>query len=252
MLLGTDIQAVLTTLTALDVAGHRAQLLDRPRGHARRDPLPRRELARCRSTASPTPGLPAPGPRRRDDLPRGARAPGRHAAASSSSATASASSAAAAAPRPTTSGRSWTRVGGRKAGPAARAGPADGLEHDDRHPAGPGAAPDAGRRARELAGLAQGQGAAAGRRLRRPGPGRRGPGRGRRPRARPLRRAHRAPGRGRADARGGQARVADPARADPGRLDRARGDRRRRWSRSPAARSSTRSTSRPAATRPTP
>ena len=33
----------------------RAQLLDRPRGHARRDPLPRRDLDRCRSTASPTP-----------------------------------------------------------------------------------------------------------------------------------------------------------------------------------------------------
>ena len=88
-----------------------------------------------------------------------------------------------------------------------------------------GAAPDAGRRARQLAGLAQGQGAAAGRRLRRPRAGRRGPGRGRRPRARPLRRADRAPGRGRADAPGRQARVADPARADPDRLDRARGHR---------------------------
>ena len=33
----------------------RPQLLDRPGGHARRDPLPRRDLAPCRSTASPTP-----------------------------------------------------------------------------------------------------------------------------------------------------------------------------------------------------
>ena len=61
-------------------------------------------------------------------------------------------------------------------------------------------APDAGRRARQLAGLAQGQGAAARRRLRRPRADRRGPGRGRRARARRLRRADRAQGRGRADA----------------------------------------------------
>ena len=88
-------------------------------------------------------------------------------------------------------------------------------------------APDDRRRARELAGLAQGQGAAARRRLRRPAAGRRGPGRGRRPRARPLRRADRAPGRGRADAARGQEGLAHPARADPGRLDRARGDRDR-------------------------
>ena len=85
----------------------------------------------------------------------------------------------------------------------------------------------AGRRARELAGLAQGQGAAARRRLRRPAADRRGPGRGRRARARPLRRAHRAPGRGRADAPRRQARLALPARADPDRLHRARRDRDR-------------------------
>ena len=40
----------------------RTQLLDRPRGHAGRDPLPRRELAACPSTASRTPGLPVQGP----------------------------------------------------------------------------------------------------------------------------------------------------------------------------------------------
>src|SRR5436190_933849 len=85
---------------------------------------------------------------------------------------------------------------------------------DMRHAAGPGAAPDAGRRAGQLAGLAQGEGAAAGRRLRRAGAGRRGPGDRRRPRARRLRRADRAPGRGRADARGRQAHLAQPAGAD--------------------------------------
>ena len=90
-----------------------------------------------------------------------------------------------------------------------------------------GAGPDDRRRARELAGLAQGQGAAAGRRLRRPAAGRRGPGRGRRARARPLRRADRAPGRGRADAPRGQEGLAHAAVADPGRLDRARRDRDR-------------------------
>ena len=119
------------------------------------------------------------------------------------------------------------RVAGRVPGAAPRARAAAGLEHDDRDPAGPGAAPDAGRRAGQLAGLAQGEGAAARRRLRRHRPGRRGPGRRRRPRARPLRRADRAPGRGRADGRGREAGLADPAGADPDRLDRARGDRGR-------------------------
>ncbi len=73
-------------------------------------------------------------------------------------------------------------------------------------------------------GSQKGQGAAARRRLRRPRPGRRRPGRRRRPRARRLRGADRAPGRGRADERRRQARLPDPAGADPGRLDRARGD----------------------------
>src|SRR5437763_1398365 len=79
-----------------------------------------------------------------------------------------------------------------------RAAPAARQLHDRGRAARPGAAPDARRRARELAGLAQGQGDAAGRRLRRPRPGRGGPGRGRRARARCLRRAHRARRRGRA------------------------------------------------------
>ena len=52
-------------------------------------------------------------------------------------------------------------------GAAAGAPPAAHELDDRRHAAGPGPAPDAGRRAGQLAGLAQGQGAAAGQRLRR-------------------------------------------------------------------------------------
>ena len=69
------------------------------------------------------------------------------------------------------------RVDGPRPGERPEPGPPAGLEHDDRDRAGPGAAPDAGRRAGQLAGLAQGEGAAARRRLRRHRPGRRGPGR---------------------------------------------------------------------------
>ena len=50
------------------------QLLHRPRGHARRDPLPRRDLAAA-GPLHPQRRPAPPGPRRRDDLPRGARAP---------------------------------------------------------------------------------------------------------------------------------------------------------------------------------
>ena len=136
----------------------------------------------------------------------------------------------------------------RRPAPArSRRAPPAPLLDDRRDPARAGAAPEHGRRARQLAGLAQGQGAAAGRRLRRAGADRRGPGDGRRARARPVRRADRARRRGRTDAPGRQEGLADPAGADPDRLDRARGDRDARSSRSPAARSSTRSTSRPAA-----
>ena len=109
--------------------------------------------------------------------------------------------------------------GDRRARPRAQAGAnarpraaAAHLEHDRGDAAGPGPAPDAGRRARQLAGLAQGQGAAAGRRLRRPADRRRGPGHRRRPRARRVRRADRAPGRGRADAPGRQADLAHASR----------------------------------------
>ena len=179
---------------------HRPQLLDRPRGHARRDPLPRRALAACRSTASRTPACRCRAPTARRSSPRSpSRWPTR--SASSSSATASRSSAAAAARRPTHIAAIAERCAGLPIGERARAAPAARELDDRRDAAGPGAGADARRRARQLAGLAQGQGAAAGRRLRRPRPDRRGPGRGRRPRARPLRRADRAHRRGRADAR---------------------------------------------------
>ena len=113
-------------------------------------------------------------------------------------------------------------------GEAAPGAAPDPRQLDDRRdPARPGAAPDDGRRARQLAGLAQGQGDAARRRLRRAQPDRRGPGRRRRARARSLRRARRARRRGRADAPRRRARLALAAGADPGRLDRARGDRGR-------------------------
>ena len=73
MLLGTDIQAVLTTLARARGRRDRAQLLDRPRGHARRDPLPRRALAAARAL-HPERRPAAAGPGRRDDLPRDPRA----------------------------------------------------------------------------------------------------------------------------------------------------------------------------------
>ncbi len=90
----------------------RPQLLDRSRGHARRDPLPRRALPGA-GPLHPQRRAAAPGARRRDDLPRGARAARRGRSASSSSATASRSSAAAAArPRPTSRRSSSASAGG--------------------------------------------------------------------------------------------------------------------------------------------
>ena len=105
MLLGTDIDAVLTTLEALKVDVDRPELLDRPRGHARRDPLPRRARVASRSTASRTPACRSRAPTARRSSPR-SPAPWPRRSASSSSATASRSSAAAAARRPSTSPRS--------------------------------------------------------------------------------------------------------------------------------------------------
>ena len=119
------------------------------------------------------------------------------------------------------------RVAGRPVSPASRTAPAAPLLDDRRDAARAGARADDGRRARQLAGLAQGQGAAAGRRLRRARADRRGPGHRRRARARPVRRADRAHRRGRTDAPGRQEGLADAAGADPDRLDRAGGDRTR-------------------------
>ena len=68
-------RAVLTTLEALRGRRDRPELLDRPGGHARRDPLPRRVLpgaGRLHPQRRPA----AAGPGRRDDLPRAARAAG--------------------------------------------------------------------------------------------------------------------------------------------------------------------------------
>ena len=226
MLLGTDIAAVLTTLDRARRRRDRAQLLDRPRGHARRDPLPRRALARCRSTASRTPACRCRAPTARRSSPRRPSSSPR-CSASSSSATASASSAAAAGRRPSTSARSPS--GSRAARPAsARAGPpplvssmmtATDLVQEPRPTlVGERVNSQGSRKAKELLladdydGLVQVAEDQVD---------------GRRPRARRLRRADRAPGRGRADGRGRQADLADPARADPDRLDRARGDRGR-------------------------
>ena len=223
MLLGTDISAVLDDARGAQGRRDRPELLDRPRGHARRGPLPRRVQPRP-GPLHPERRHPAPGPGRRDDLPRGARPAGR---------------------RPRRVRRALRRQHRRRLlrhhhrahrrdrrprrrprpRRAPRPAPAARVVDDDRDADRPGPGADARRRARQLAGLAQGEGAAARRRLRRPRPGRRGPGRGRRARARPLRRADRAPGRGRADAARGQEGLAHPARADPGRLDRAGRDR---------------------------
>ncbi len=203
----------------------RTELLDRTGGHARRDPLPRRVLPGARGV-HPQRRTTAAGPGRRDDLPREARAAGggaegvrralrrgdrrrllRH------------------DPRAHRRDRRARREAAGSA-EASQAGPSFLLD-DRRNPARTGAGADDGGRARQLAGLAQGQGAAAGRRLRRARADRRGPGDRRRACARPVRGADRAHRRGRTDAAGGEEGVADPARADPDRLDRAGGDRTR-------------------------
>ena len=215
--------AVLTTLAALevDVIGLNCStgpedMRDAIRFLGEHSPLP----VHCIPNAGPA----APGAGRRDDLPRdpgadldGARrvrrAPWRRIVGGCCGTTPEHIAAIA------------ERVDGRVPGERPASRRAAGQLDDDRDRPGPGAAPDPGRRAGQLPGLAQGEGAAARRRLRRPRPGRRGPGRRRRPRARRLRGADRAPGRGRPDERGRPAGLADPAGADPDRLDRARGDR---------------------------
>ena len=222
MLLGTDIQAVLTTLTALDVdviglncSTGPEDMRDAIRYLGEHSPLP----VHC----IPNAGLPLQGPDGETIFPETPEQISsvlgefveRHDVGIVGGCCGT---------TPDHIRALAERVAGRTPGERP-AGAAPGQLDDDRDRPRPGAAADAGRRARQLAGLAQGEGAAARRRLRRPRPGRRGPGDRRRPRARRLRRAHRAPGRGRADARGRPARLADPAGADPDRLDRARGDR---------------------------
>ena len=119
------------------------------------------------------------------------------------------------------------RVAGKPVGARPAAAGTAAVLDDRLDAAAAGAGTDDGRRARQLAGLAQGQGAVAHRRLRRARADRRGPGHRRRARARPVRGADRAHRRGRTDAPGGQEGLADPAGADPDRLDRAGGDRTR-------------------------
>ena len=122
MLLGTDIQAVLTTLAALDV--------DVIGLNCSTGPEDMRDAIRFLGETQPAAGplhpqrRPAPaGARRRDDLPRRARSRWRRPWASSSSATASASSAAAAGRRPSTSRAIRERVGGRVPGERPAPGP---------------------------------------------------------------------------------------------------------------------------------
>ena len=105
MLLGTDIAAVLTTLTALDVdviglncSTGPEDMRDAIRYLGENSPLP----VHC----IPNAGLPLQGPDGGDDLPRRRPSRSRRCWASSSSATTSGSSAAAAAPRRITSARS--------------------------------------------------------------------------------------------------------------------------------------------------
>ena len=205
MLLGTDISRRARHARGAQGRRDRPQLLDRPRGHARRDPLPRRVLARCRSTASRTPASRTRARTARRSSPSSpARSPTR--SASSSSATASPSSAAAAARRPSTS-RAISRARRRPHAVArARRPRPPHVSLDDRRRRRSCRSPrptlvgervnsQGSRKAKELLLADDYDGLAA---------GRRGPGRGRRARARPLRRAHRAPGRGRADAPRGQ------------------------------------------------
>ena len=104
MLLGTDIQAVLTTLLSLDVdviglncSTGPEDMRDAIRFLGEHSPLP----VHC----IPNAGIPIQGPAGRDDLPRGARAAGGDAARLRRALRRRASSAAAAARRPSTSAR---------------------------------------------------------------------------------------------------------------------------------------------------
>ena len=153
----------------------RAQLLHRARGHARRDPLPGRDQPGARAL-HPERRAAAPGARTaRRSSPRSPTR-WRTRCRSSSSATAISIVGGCCGTTPDHIRAIVDRVGGRQAGAAPRTRACARVVDDDRHAAGAGAAPDARGRAGELAGLAQGEGAAARRRLRRARAGRRGPG----------------------------------------------------------------------------
>ena len=126
MLLGTDIQAVLTTLTALDV--------DVIGLNCSTGPEDMRDAIRYLGEISPLPvhcipnaGLPLQGPEARRSSPRSPTR-WRTRCRSSSSATASRSWAAAAAPRPSTSRAIVDRVGGREAAARPQRGRAARVE----------------------------------------------------------------------------------------------------------------------------
>ena len=202
MLLGTDIQAVLTTLTALDV--------DVIGLNCSTGPEDMRDAIRFLGETSPLPvhcipnaGLPLQGPDGETIFPE---EPEPLAATLGEFVerygVGIVGGCCGTTPEHIAAIRE--RVDGRVPGERPAPGPIEVSSMMTSTAAGAGAAPDPGRRAGQLAGLEKGQGAAARRRLRRPRPGRRRPGRRRRPRARRLRGADRAPGRGRADERGGR------------------------------------------------
>ena len=166
MLLGTDISAVLYTLEALrvDVIGLNCST----------GPEDMRDAIRFLGEYCPVPvacipnaGLPLQGPDGETIFPEQPE-PLADALTSSSSATASGSSAAAAEQPRRTSRRSWS--GRQPAEPPLRgAAPGPPAPHLSSMiaaiPLAQEPAPDDGRRARQLAGLTQGQGASARRRL---------------------------------------------------------------------------------------
>ena len=128
MLLGTDVPALTTTLTALDVDVLGLNCSTGPERHARRDPLPRRELAAAAALHPQRRASPTRGPTARRSSPR---SPGRwpRRSASTSSATASASSAAAAGRPRSTSRRSSSGSDASASRPERPApGPMPGLE----------------------------------------------------------------------------------------------------------------------------
>ena len=159
MLLGTDIQAVLTTLSALDV-----QVIGL---NCSTGPEDMRDAIRYLGETSPLPvhcipnaGLPLQGPDGETIFPE---QPGPLAATLGEfverHGVGIVGGCCGTTPDHIRAIRE--RVGGRAPGERPERGPARGLEHDDRHAARAGAAPNAGRGAGQLTGLAGREGAAA-------------------------------------------------------------------------------------------